>query len=33
MPNNNNMGSSFEDLVATNLMVKTDFQLEKWFEL
>jgi hypothetical protein len=27
------MGSSFEDLVATSLTVKRDFQSDKWFEL
>jgi hypothetical protein len=28
-----NMGSSFEDLVATSPTVKTDFLSDKWFEL
>jgi hypothetical protein len=27
------MGSSFEDIIATSLTVKTDFQSDKWFEL
>jgi hypothetical protein len=27
------MGSSFEDLIAASLTVKTDFQSDKWFEL
>jgi hypothetical protein len=27
------MGSSFEDLAATSLTMKTNFRSDKWFEL